>query len=302
MKTKHGIWKGFGFEPEGVLLNQFIDVSGEMGVAYERSHAYYKDFHTHDHHILIFPRASCVMEVRTRPDGESYRIHSAHCLIVPKSVEHDDEGMSPIYDTFALLPSRELIKRVMKKKGVDAPPADFFERTRLLPRSEWLGRLVEEYFFERVVANRLGEDSLGFFEEHILIELFRIANGTKRPPDLATPSENLDHTSTDPIVARALRFIEGNLFDELTLKDICKKSHASESTLQRRFRESLGHTPMDYVRVRRLEEAASLLKKGSHSITEVAAIVGYSSLGAFSEAFKVLFGKSPSAFHKAGGS
>jgi len=213
-KAKHSIWKGFGFEPQGVLLNQFIDISSEMGIAYERSHSYYKDFHTHDRHILVFPRASCVMEVRTKPNGENFRIHSADCLIVPMHIEHDDEGISPIYDTMALLPSTEFISQVAKKKGVEAPPKDFFDKTRLITRSGWLDRLVEEYFFERVIASRLGEDSLRFFEEHILIEIFRIAAGSKPKAESVTPSEDLDHVSADPIVSRALRFIEGNLFDD----------------------------------------------------------------------------------------
>jgi AraC-like DNA-binding protein len=298
VKTKHSLWRGFTFEPQGTLLNQHIDLNGPMGVAYERSHSYYKDFHTHDRHILVFPRASCAMEVRIRPGTESHRIHSADFLIVPSHVEHDDEGMSPIYDTFALLPSDEFIGQVGKKRGVEKPPNNFFSQTRLLVRSEWLNRLIEEYFFEKVIANRLGEDSLRFFEEHILIEIFRIASGSKRSKETSTPSENLDHSASDPVVARALRFIEGNLFDELSLKVIAAKSFASESTLQRRFRNALGLTPIDYIRTRRLDEAANLLKKGTHSVTEVAAIVGYSNLGAFSEAFKIKFGKSPSAVYK----
>lgn len=298
MKSKHGIWKGFGFEPQGVLLNQFIDVSGDMGVAYERSHSYYKDFHTHDRHIFVFPRASCIMEVRIRPGKSLHRIHAANCLIVPAHVEHDDKGTSPIYDTFALLPSQDLIEKVAKKKGVDVPPKNFFAEPKLLGRSDWLGRLVEEYFFEKVMANRLGEDSLRFFEEHILIEIFRIAAGSRRQIQTSTPSEQFDQSASDPVVIKALKYIEGNLFDELALKSIAEKSHASESTLQRKFRETVGQTPMDYVRVRRLEEAANLLKKGSYSVTEVATIVGYTNLGAFSEAFRSQFGKLPSSFLK----
>lgn len=297
-KPKHSVWKGFGIEPEGVLLNQFIDLSGEMGIAYERSHSYYKDFHTHDRHILVFPRASCAMEVLTKPENELFRVSTRDCLIVPSHIEHDDKGVSPIYDTMALLPSNAFINLLMQKKGVEAPPEKFFDQPRLFPRSEWLSRLVEEYFFERVIANRLGEDSLRFFEEHILIEIFRIACGSKRNTESATPTEHFDSGSGDGVVTRALRFIESNLFDELSLKGIAHKSHSSESTLQRRFRETVGCPPMDYVRVRRLEEAASLLKKGTYSVSDIASIVGYTNLGAFSEAFRAQYGQSPSAYQK----
>jgi len=88
----------------------------------------------------------------------------------------------------------------------------------------------------------------------------------------------------------------------MSLKIIAEKSHASESTLQRKFRETVGSSPMDYVRIRRLEEAAHLLKKSDHSVSDVASIVGYTNFGAFSEAFKAQFEKSPSDYRKAFGS
>src|SRR4051812_48240870 len=100
VKSKHKLWKGFGFEPLGMLLNQFIDLNGDMGVAYERSYSYHKDFHTHDRHIFIFPRPSCVMEVRTKPGNKPYRVCFSNYLIVPSHIEHDDQGVSPIYNTF----------------------------------------------------------------------------------------------------------------------------------------------------------------------------------------------------------
>jgi AraC-like DNA-binding protein len=297
-KKFHTIWRGFEIEPQGVLLNQYIDINGDMGVAYERSHTFYKDFHTHDRPIFIFPRASCKMTVHVRPQNKAYSIDIGNCLMVPAHIEHDDKGITPIYDTFALLPSEKLIQSVLDRKGVDTLPPHFFKEVQEILRSEWLARLTEEYFFEKLVAHRLGEESLRFFEEHILIEIFRIASGSNRQTQAATPSENLDHKSDDPIISRALRFIEGNLFDELTLKEISAKSHSSESTLQRRFREALGYTPMDYVRVRRLEEAANLLTKGSNTVTDIALIIGYNNAGAFSEAFRLQYGESPSQYQK----
>jgi AraC-like DNA-binding protein len=298
VKKVHSVWKGFELEPQGVLLNQFIDMSGEMGIAYERSHAFYKDFHTHDRPIFVFPRGSCAMEVHTRPGKAAYTVDATNCLMVPSNIEHDDEGLTPIYDTFAILPSTSLIDHVTKKKGVQSPPSDFFKQVQEIERSDWLGRLIEEYFFEKVVANRLGDDSLRFFEEHILIEIFRIVSGSDEVELPITPSENIDQNSSDPLVAKALKFIEGNLFNELTLKSVAEKSHASESTLQRRFKAATGLSPMDYARMRRLDEAAQLLKKNVYSVTEVAMIVGYSNVGAFSEAFKLQHGTSPSSYGK----
>ncbi len=67
---------------------------------------------------------------------------------------------------------------------------------------------------------------------------------------------------------------------------------------KRRLGEKLGQSPMDYVRTRRLAEASTLLKKGIYTVTEVASIIGYGSIGAFSEAFRARYGVSPSELLK----
>ena len=40
-------WRGFESAPHGHLLDQIVDLSGPMGIAYERSVGFYKDVHTH---------------------------------------------------------------------------------------------------------------------------------------------------------------------------------------------------------------------------------------------------------------
>ena len=46
--VKYIQWKGFEIAPEGCLLDQVIDLSTEMGIAYERSCGFYKDYHVHE--------------------------------------------------------------------------------------------------------------------------------------------------------------------------------------------------------------------------------------------------------------
>src|ERR1044071_7477450 len=111
-------WKGFELSPQGCLLEQVVDLSGETGFAYERSCQFYKDFHVHDRLMLIFPRGSSAMEVRTRRPARTYTVDSETILIVPKGLEHDDEGASSIYDTMALYPSDSLLSRAAKKIGL----------------------------------------------------------------------------------------------------------------------------------------------------------------------------------------
>src|SRR5438552_2025409 len=40
-----------------------------MGIAYERSVGFHKDFHAHDRPMILLPRGACVITVRTAGEG-----------------------------------------------------------------------------------------------------------------------------------------------------------------------------------------------------------------------------------------
>jgi len=77
---------------------------------------------------------------------------------------------------------------------------------------------------------------------------------------------------------------------------IARQAFASLSTLLRKFRLDTGMSPYGYIKTRRLEEARRLIEAGTHPVGDVAALVGYENLAAFSTAFKKQFGKPPSLY------
>src|SRR5215470_2039422 len=104
-------WKGFERPPRGHLLDEVIDLSRPMGLAYERSVGFQKDLHAHDRPMIILPRGASVVDVRTA-DGQPYRVGADGGLIVPSRLEHQDQAVSSIFDTLALFPSPSLITAV----------------------------------------------------------------------------------------------------------------------------------------------------------------------------------------------
>ncbi len=289
-------WKGFECSPQGCLLEQVIDLNGDMGFAYERCCEYYKDFHVHDRLMLIFPRGTSSMEVRTAKPRELHRVDSASVLLVPKGLDHDDEGTAAIYDTIALYPTGKLLNTIAKKLEIPLNKIEQLHKHCVkMKRHKKLDQYVQEYFFERVLSKRPAddEDSL-FLARRILEETLRaiFPSATKGATDVP-PKQ-----ATESVAVNALRYIETNLFEELDLKEIAKKSAASVSTLLRRFREEMDLTPHAYIKSRRLEEAHRLLSAGERTVGEVAILVGYGNFGAFSEAFKSQFGILPSSLLK----
>lgn len=280
--------KGFDFKPLGGLLEQVVDFTRPMGFAYERSCEFYKDFHTHDSLMLVFPRGACVMEVRTMDPKRTFKIDSDTFLTVPKNLIHDDEGKSSIYDTMALYPSEKQIQAAAKVVGASAKQLkDFFEICKKLDLTPWLKQLCLEYFSHRVLNKSASRNSLNFFENQILCEVFRIHIDKKSIATFA-PSDD------SSIALRAIQFIETSLFSPMTLEQIANHCGASISTLNRYFSKETGKTTYNYIKHRRLDEAMKLLKDGDYTVSQVALLVGYENFGAFTDAFKQRFGKLPS--------
>src|SRR6185295_1172786 len=92
---------------------------------------------------------------------------------------------------------------------------------------------------------------------------------------------------------RALWTTDRNLTSELSLGTVAESCGVSRYHLAHAFGESTGMPVMEYVRRRRLSEAAGNLANGADSILDLALEFGYASHEAFSRAFRAQFGMTP---------
>ncbi len=95
---------------------------------------------------------------------------------------------------------------------------------------------------------------------------------------------------------RGVDFIEGNIGQELTLAKVAAKAALSEYHFHRLFRARFGMPVMDYVRRRRITEAAKALLHSSTSILEIALDAGFESQAAFTRAFRRVYHTSPARY------
>jgi AraC-like DNA-binding protein len=91
---------------------------------------------------------------------------------------------------------------------------------------------------------------------------------------------------------KARDFVEANLLQDLPIEAIAKSSGVGVGTLRRLFKEAYGYTISEYVRLRRLDIARSVLEEGG-SVSDAAAAAQYTSAANFSTAFRVRFGVTP---------
>jgi len=98
---------------------------------------------------------------------------------------------------------------------------------------------------------------------------------------------------SDPIVGRALGCMHSQPGHPWTLKELSRRTAASRSTLDERFRLFLGRAPMSYLIAYRLQLAGRQLRSTNATLAEIAELVGYGSEAAFSRAFKRHTGATP---------
>ena len=99
---------------------------------------------------------------------------------------------------------------------------------------------------------------------------------------------------------KALWFIESHFGEDISLADIAEVAGVSRTHMSRLFGEATGQTLKNYLRSRRLSEAARQLALGAPDILEVALEAGYASHEAFTRAFRAHFGLTPESLRSLG--
>jgi len=102
------------------------------------------------------------------------------------------------------------------------------------------------------------------------------------------------------LTSKALWTIERNLAAPLALGDIAATCGCSKYHLAHAFGAATGLAVMEYVRGRRLSEAARQLAAGAPDILALAVDSGYGSHGAFTRAFRAQFGVTPESIRTRG--
>lgn len=91
-------------------------------------------------------------------------------------------------------------------------------------------------------------------------------------------------------------YIHINLGKKLDLSKIAEKLNALPDTLRKGFKRTYGYSILSYIREKRMQQAAILLKETSLPVQEIAWEVGYESAAGFNRIFSLHFGISPGEY------
>ncbi|MGA7373870.1 MAG: AraC family transcriptional regulator, partial [Methyloceanibacter sp.] len=95
---------------------------------------------------------------------------------------------------------------------------------------------------------------------------------------------------------RVFEFIEAHLEDDITVETLASTACLSRFHFARAFKASTGKAPHQFISVKRLELAKSLLTEGRRSLMDVALTCHFSSQANFSRAFHRATGITPGQY------
>jgi AraC-like DNA-binding protein len=97
----------------------------------------------------------------------------------------------------------------------------------------------------------------------------------------------------DPNIGRAVCLLHERPAQAWTLQGLAQEVGLSRSARAERFTHLVGHAPMQYLALWRMQIAARLLADGASKVSAVGPDVGHESEAGFSRAFKKVTGVAP---------
>lgn len=141
------------------------------------------------------------------------------------------------------------------------------------------------YFIQRL----FGKSVASHVERHFSHEI-------RRAYDSNSFFEAEQNPHPDEEIIQIQIWLQDNYQKEIHFPDLAGRFGMSQRTLNRRFKQALGKTPLEYLQEIRISSAKDLLKTTNLSVGEVADKVGYQDIGYFSSLFRKTLATTPSAY------
>lgn len=150
--------------------------------------------------------------------------------------------------------------------------------------------------FIKVSGNDMLYDSelMLCYMKELLIKILQYDFLTSSPVASTPMQQRFENELLNEIVI----FINDSIYEQITIEEICLKFSISRSSLQTLFKNNLGVAPKQYISDLKLNKSKLLIKESVYTISEIASMMGFTSIHYFSRKFKQQFGITPTDYAK----
>ncbi len=159
------------------------------------------------------------------------------------------------------------------------------------PFSSELGKIMMEMHKECLEEKTGSEIIIKSDLYRLLVKLLRFEN-PKESTSIPKKTENLKN------MEKVIQYINANLTKKFTLHELADISYFSRTYFSALFKELNGVSPWEYINIKRVEKAKSMLSEGKYGILYIANECGFPNISNFNRIFKKVTGKIPSDYKK----
>lgn len=136
-----------------------------------------------------------------------------------------------------------------------------------------------------------GQQMIRIHLEELLILLIRNEQD-KRKTKLFPSKESLENY----LATQMINIIDENIYNKITVEEICKNLNYSRTYLSKVFKSSTGYTLLECVHMRKISEAKKLIREEKYNFTQISDMLAFDNPHYFSAVFKRLTGITPSEY------
>jgi AraC family ethanolamine operon transcriptional activator len=210
-------------------------------------------------------------EVMCRPGGQDFE------LVTP--------GAFDIYGLVIQLPA---LSAAAERQGISLDTHWHFMPRRKVAHETLY---AVSFLIERLLASQTLAIASHIHQDILLMALLELLQ-VEQPNVVLPPS----YAHRKEVVDRVKRYVDEHLDGPVTMDELCQLTHVSRRTLQYSFTAILGISPLQFLRLTRLNRVRRALRAASppQSVTEIATYWGFWHLGQFAHDYKQQFGECPS--------
>ena len=160
-----------------------------------------------------------------------------------------------------------------------------------------LKAIFESILFELHMSQVYSNEILDAYTTQLLVQVYRLFHLETNGDTQLTKDDLRKNYIMGQAVFQALRYIDNNVEEVENIQQVAEQLKYNPTYLSRVFSEQMGVTLSDYIKVKKVERAKDILKRGI-SVDEVAQRLGYSTTQSFSKMFQRYEKCSPSTYKK----
>ena len=252
--------------------NQAFTIRGSAKLLNVASATYGGDWHSvphiHNHMELFYivgGKGQFLIE------DKLYPVNASSLVIINPNIPHTEVSVNAQPLEYIVLGIEGFELAADKNSGGQFCILDHFESAEV---SSCLRNILREM----ELKNTGYEDICQAYMEFLIIRLMRNTN-------LSMAAET-QHVSGNRQCAAVKRYIDLHFKEALTLELLAEEAHMNKYYLSHTFKREYGVSPINYMITRRIEESKYLLAETDLSMSQIAQLLGFSSLSYFSQVFR----------------